>query len=409
MNGKNVKNLRVPYALAVHDEEEEKRVLKVLREHRTNIGIETQEFETKVAKEFGKKYGIMVNSGSSANLIALEILNLPEGSEVITPVLTFSTTVAPLVKKNLIPVFADVKEGQYIIDEDQIEKLITKKTKALMIPLLFGNVPNLEKISKIAKKHKLFLIEDSCDTFAAKFNNKPSGTYSDITTTSFFGSHIITAGGNGGMVMVNDPKLRDRAKVFRGWGRSSSLFSESEDIKLRFKYKIDEIQYDAKFIFEEVGYNFLPSEMGAAFGNAQLKKLPKFRSTREKNFKELIKFFSKYPNYFITPIQEKNVKTQWLAFPLEIREGAPFTRMQITTFLENNNIQTRPVFTGNILRQPGFKKIDKKAPLNYPVAEKIMKNAFVIGVHHGIEQKHLDRIKEVFEDFFSTLKTNSKS
>lgn len=392
--------LRIPYGLSVYDDKELNAVIRVITEHRTNTGIETKTFEEKVAKLFGHKFGVMVNSGSSANLLAFELLNLPKGSEVITPILTFSTTVAPIIQKGLVPVFADVEEGKYIIDVAQIEKLITKKTKALMIPLLLGNVPDMERLSNIAKKYGLFLIEDSCDTLGAQFKNKPTGTYADISTTSFFGSHIITAGGNGGMIMVDDPLFRDRLKVLRGWGRSSSLFSESEDIKKRFSKEMNGIVYDAKFIFEEVGYNFLPSEMGAAFGNEQLKKLDLFRATREHNFKELSRFFKQYQQYFILPEQNRDAQTQWLAFPLTIRKDAPFTRLEITTYLEEHNVQTRPIFTGNILKQPGFKKIASKGPLaGYPNTDFIMKQSFVVGAHHGLEKKHIDRLEALFTDF----------
>lgn len=397
---KTSKSLRVPYGQAVHGKEETKNVVKVLNENRTIAGQDVREFESKVAKIFGKKFGIMVNSGSSANLLAVEVLNLPEGSEVITPILTFSTTVMPLIKAGLIPVFADVRPGEYVIDIDQIEKLITKKTRALMIPLLLGNVPDLERLQKIAKKYKLILIEDSCDTLGATFKGKPSGKYSDISTTSFYGSHIITAGGNGGMVVLNDQKLVDKTKVLRGWGRTSSIFGESEDIKKRFTMKLNNVPYDAKFIFDSIGYNFMPSEIGAAFGLAQLKKLPKFKIIREKNFASLLKFFQKYEKYFILPKQDKRVRTQWLAFPFTIKPDAPFTRLEIVTHLEKNNIQTRPIFTGNIMKQPGFKNINAKMPLkSYENTEDVMKRGFVIGCHHGLEEKHIKKLKETFTSF----------
>jgi len=396
---KIVTNLRVPYALAVHGEEERKKVLAVLDEHRTNLGEETITFENSVANHFGKKHGVMVNSGSSANLLALALLNFPKGSEIVTPLLTFSTTIAPMVQLGLVPVFTDVVEGQYFIDITKIEPLITDKTRAIMVPLLMGNVPNLKEIKKIAKKHGLIVIEDSCDTYGAKYNDKPSSFYSDITTTSFFGSHIITAGGNGGMVLFDDSKLLPKAKMLRGWGRSSSVFSESEDIEKRFAQKIEGIAYDAKFIFGEIGYNFLPNEMGAAFGNAQLEKLPVFRKTREQNFKYLSDFFKKYENFFILPHQDKEVQTQWLAFPLTIRNNAPFTRLEIVTFLEKANIQTRPVFTGNILKQPGFKSIENKNKGNYPVTDAIMERGFVIGCHHGLTKTHLNKLYKTFNDF----------
>jgi len=395
-------HVRITYGLSVYDDLEIKAVVKVLKEHRSNTGRETEEFEEKISKLYAKKYGIMVNSGSSANFLALSILNLPKGSEIITPVLTFSTTVAPLLQHELKPVFVDVEPGKYIINIDQIEKKITKKTKALMIPLLLGNVPDMRKLSKIAKKHNLFLIEDSCDTLGATINGVPTGKYTDISTTSFFGSHIITAGGNGGMLMVNSPKWRNKAKVLRGWGRSSSLFSESEDIRKRFKGKIGSMPYDAKFIFAEVGYNFLPSEMGSAFGNVQLKKLSKFKTIRDRNFRELSNFFRKYKDFFVVPEQTKNTATQWLAFPLTIKDGAPFTRMEITTFLEKNNVQTRPIFTGNITYQPGFKKyFSSYIKEEYPIADEIMKNGFVVGCHHGLSAIHIKRLEELFTEYFN--------
>lgn len=393
-------NLRVPYALSVHGDEERERVIAVLNEHRTNTGKETYEFEERSTKHFGKKYATMVNSGSSANLLAFELLNLPKGSEVITPLLTFSTTVSPLLKKGLIPVFADVDPETYLINVDQIEDLISKKTKALMIPLLLGNVPDMQRLKEIAKKYKLFFVEDSCDTYGAKFRGKPTGAYTDITTTSFFGSHIITAAGNGGMILVNNPRWHIRAKVLRGWGRNSSVFQESEDINKRFAVKLGKIPYDAKFVFSEVGYNFLAPEITAAFANAQLDKLAHFRKTRVRNFFYLHKFFEKHANFFVLPEQREDVQTQWLAFPLTIKKDAPFSRLEIVTYLEQNNIQTRPIFTGNILKQPGFKNIPHRIAYNKcPVTNEIMERGLIIGCHHGMELKHLKKIENTFLNF----------
>lgn len=393
--------LRIPYGQAVHGPEETQAVLDVLNNHRTIMGPETANFEKGVTKLFGKKFGVMVNSGSSANYLAFDILNLAPRSEVITPLLTFSTTVGPIVKAGLIPVFADVTVGKYVINVDQIEKLITKKTRALMIPLLLGNVPDMQRLSIIAKKNNLFFIEDSCDTLGAKYKGKPTGTYSDISTTSFYGSHIITAGGAGGMIMVNRKDWADRLKVLRGWGRTSSLFAESESIEKRFKNKLAGIPYDAKFIFDEIGYNFLPAEICAAFGNAQLKKLSKFKKIRENNFQSLYNFFRNYEQYFILPQQSSKVRTQWLAFPLTIKKNAPFSRIQIVKYLEENNIQTRPIFTGNILKQPGFKNINHRIEKNgCPVTEEIMNRGFVVGCHHGLSLVQVNRLKEVFKTFF---------
>lgn len=399
----NKDNLRIPYGLAVHGMEEEKRVLKVLREHRTIMGREVKEFEDATKKFFGKKFGVMVNSGSSANLLAMELLNAPVGSEIITPVLTFATTVTPIVQKQLIPVFTDVTEGSYTINVNQIEQLITKKTVALVIPLLLGNVPDLNKIVEIARRHKVVVIQDSCDTFGATFTKKPTGEFADIVTTSFYGSHIITAGGNGGMICTNDKKSYERLLMLRGWGRGSSIIQESEDISLRYKGKLNGKSYDAKFIFGELGYNFLPSEIGAAFGNVQLQKLSRFKKTREKNFKMLFTFFEKYSQFFVLPTQMPEVTTQWLAFPLTIKDNAPFSRASIVKFLEKNNIQTRPIFTGNILQQPAFKHIKSRGIENYPIADKVMSNGFLVGCHHGLDEVHINKIKRVVEEFLNTF------
>lgn len=404
---KTKSTLRVSYATALHDDKETERVLKVLNEHRTIMGKETKEFEDRTAKLFGRKFGVMVNSGSSANLLALAILDLPKGSEVITPLLTFSTTIAPLVQKGLIPVFADVEPGKYQINVDHVEKLISKKTKALMIPLLLGNVPDLERLQQLAKQKNLLFIIDSCDTFAASFNKKPVGNYSDIITTSFYGSHIITAGGGGGMLLFDNTQWLDQARILRGWGRTSSIFADSEDISKRFSTKIDNIPYDAKFIFSKIGYNFLPTEISSAFGNAQLDKIKSFKSLRKQNFTRLYKFFLKYTSFFQLPIQDEKVETSWLAFPLTIKEDSPFNRLEIATYLEQNNVQTRPIFTGNILRQPGFKHITHKTlpKYNYQVTNDIMEGGFVIACHHGLKEEHLKKIETVFDTFIDKKKS----
>lgn len=397
---KKIETLRVTHAQSVYDDKELERVVSVIKEHRTLMGREIEEFEARIAKLFGKKYGVMVNSGSSANLIAVELLDLAPGSEVITPVLTFSTTVAPLLKRDLIPVFVDVKRGSYVIDADKVEAAVSKKTKALMIPIMFGNVPNMEKLARIAKKYKLFFIDDSCDALVSKYNGKPTGFFTDISTCSFYGSHVITAGGGGGIVVVNRDEFKNKAKMLRGWGRSSSLFQESESIESRFSRNVDGIPYDGKFIFDSVGYNFLPLEISAAFGNAQLDKLKTFIKIREKNFKYLKKFFDKYPDYFITPVVEKGAKPQWQIFALTIKRTAPFSRLEFVKYLEDNNIQTRPLATGNILRQPGFKNIPHRdSAKEYPQTDQVMEGGLMVGVHQGLTPKHLERLSEVVKQF----------
>jgi CDP-6-deoxy-D-xylo-4-hexulose-3-dehydrase len=347
---------------------------------------------------FGKKFGVMVNSGSSANLLTYEILNMPENSEVITPILTFATTLSPIIKNRLLPVFVDVEPETYIVNIDQIEEAITKKTKALMIPSLLGNVPDLARLRKLADDNNLIFIEDSADTLGATFDGKPTGIFSDFSTTSFYGSHIITAAGEGGMVCCNNKKWEEKCRIIRGWGRTSAL-TESEKLEDRFSIELDKIPYDSKFIFEEIGYNFLPTEISAAFGLVQLKKLKKFSEIRQKNFDNLYSFFSN-SKFFKVPKQLPQVKTSWLAFPLTITFNAPFSRMELVKYLETNNIQTRPIFTGNVLRQPAFKKINyKNIGKEFSVANNIMENSFLIGCNHGLNEKHMEKIKQSFTSF----------
>lgn len=402
---KKKKEIRVSYATTLYGEREIRAAMSVLKRKSGMIvaGELVKRFEKKIARLFGKKHGVMVNSGSSANLLAVELLDLPRGAEVITPALTFSTTLAPIVQKGLVPVFADADPETYQINAEQVEGLISKKTRALMVPSLIGNLPDLAAIRTIAKRHKLFFIEDSCDTVGAQFAGKPTGQYSDISTTSFYSSHIVTAAGGGGMIVLRDPELARRALVAANWGRESTLFGayqKSEDIRKRFAGRIGGIPYDAKFIFSEIGYNFQPSELQAAFGLENLKRLPEFTRRRRANVKKLLAFFRQYEDFFVLPHELPQTKTAWLAFPLTIRRGAPFSRLHITKYLEERNIQTRPVFTGNVLRQPAFRGIKARVRKEgYPVADNIMRNSFLIGCHHGMTPAHFVHLFETLREF----------
>lgn len=391
--------IHVPYGKTVHGEEEIAAVVSVLRRS-TQMGEAVREMEKKISKLFNKKFGIMLNSGSSANYLAIELLKLPEFSEVITPALTFSTTVAPLIKNRLIPVFIDVELDTFNIDVNQIECMISPKTKALMIPNLLGNLPDWKKIRAIANKYSLLVIEDSCDALGAFFAGKSSGFYSDISTTSFYGSHIINCAGNGGMLCVNNPEIAQKAMLLRSWGRSSSLYIESESIPARFQKKIGQMDYDAKFIFEEIGYNLEPSELGAAFGLVQLAKLTENIKKRKQIFASHLNFFSDYKDWFIFPKQLPDVQTAWLAFPLIIKDDAPFNRKDLQIFLESRNIQTRTIFTGNILRQPGFEKIlRRESDAGYAHADQIMRGGILIGSHHGMNAELVQHIYQSFKEF----------
>ena len=379
--------IRVPYGMTVHGEEEIKAVEHVLRTS-TQMGRHVRDFEKKVSSLFHKEYGVMLNSGSSALLLSLEILELPEKSQVITPVLTFSTTVAAILKNNLIPAFVDVEPNTFCIDVEKIEEMITPQTKAMCVPNLLGNIARWPEIRRIADQYDLKLVEDSADTLGGLIAGKPSGFFSDISITSFYGSHIINCAGNGGLLALNNKEMYRKSLLLRSWGRSSSLFIDSENIEQRFNAKLNDVDYDSKFIFEMVGYNFEPSEMGAAFGLVQLKKLNNNIDERIKNFKFLYNFFSTYTDYFDLPLQTPHTKTGWLAFPIVIKETAPFSRKDLQIFLENRNIQTRVIFTGNINVQPGFSNIPKKLNNSgYPCADNVMRGGMLLACHHGLNQE----------------------
>jgi len=396
---------KIYYGKAVYDKKEIKAVINVLKNHSLSLidGKHVKLLEKKVARLFGKKYGLMVNSGSSANLLGLSSFNFKKGSEIITPNLTFSTTVSPIYHLGLIPHFIGVKKNKFISDTDHIEKCINKKTVGLMIPNLLGNIADWKKINSIAKKYKLKVIEDSADTIGYTVNNKNTGKYSDITTNSFYASHIINGAGTGGIVCFNDYKLYERAKLLRGWGRSSATFNESENANKRFNVKISGIDYDAKYIFSDLGYNFLPSEISAAFALEQLKKLKNNINVRERNFKMLKKFFAQYENLFNLPEQYNDVKTPWLAFPLVIKKNNFFKRKDLQIYLEKNNIQTRTIFTGNILRQPILKnRIFKKHRNCNEVADDVMKNGILIGCHQGLTISEINYICKTFKKFINS-------
>jgi len=379
-----------------------KAVSNVLEKGWLTPGRVTAEFENKVARIFGKKFGLFVNSGSSANLLALEALKFPKGSEIITPACTFNTTVAPIIQTGLVPVFIDVELGTYEIKPEDLEKAVSKKTVAVMVPHLVGNFVDLPAIKRFCKRHKLILIEDSCDTIGGKFNGKPSGKWSDVSTTSFYASHLITTGGAGGMLMTDDKKFREKARLFRDWGRGISRHDEKIRSRLA-TFKIGGKPYDSAFVFVERGYNFKPTEMQAAFGLEQLNRLSGFIAARRNNYKKIYSFFKKFEKYFVLPVELPKTQVNWLAFPLTIKDGAPFTRNQLVKYLEDRKIQTRPLFSGNILEQPAYKNIKFRKVGDLKNSKKIMDGAFLIGLHHGLTNRMIVYIEGVFASFLSGL------
>ena len=384
--------MKIYYAKAVYNNKEISAVMKVLKNPTALMnGPAVKKFEKKASNIFGKKYGLMVNSGSSANLLALASFDFKKNSEIITPSLTFSTTIAPIYQVGCIPHFIDVQEKKYIADVSQIEKCINKKTVAIMVPNLLGNIADWKLIFNIAKKYNLKVIEDSADTIGYTYLNKNTGKYSDTVTTSFYGAHLITGAGFGGLVCFNDKKLYDRAKVLREYGRSSATFNESSSVESRFSRKISGIPYDVKYIFSNMGYNFIPSEISAAFALEQLKKLNSIIKIRIKNFEFLNNFFRQYPSIFKLPIQQNKVRTGWLAYPILLKKGIGFSKQDLQIYLEKNDIQTRTIFTGNILKQPIMKnRYYKKHREAHKVSDDVMRNGLLIGCHHGLTKRDLN-------------------
>ena len=394
----------ISYAKTVYGQEEIDAVVKCLNES-TQMGNYARKFEAEIAELFDKKECLYVNSGSSALFIGIEAFDFPNESEVITPTLTFGTSVGCLIKNNLVPVFVDVEPLTYCIDVNEIEKAINNNTVAILAPNLMGNLCDWPEIRKIADKYNLVVIEDSADTLGATINGKSSGAYSDMSITSFYGSHIINCAGNGGALLLNDKKIIEKAKLLRSWGRSSSLFNEkSEAIENRFDVNLDGIDYDAKFVFEAVGYNVEGSEIGAAFGLQQLKKLQKNILTRKNNFKRQCDFFNRHKQYFSNPVETDNINTAWLAFPILINKNAPFSRKDFQIYLEKRNIQTRVVFTGNIIRQPMMKgQKYKTVDQGYPNSDAIMERGVLLPLHHGLTDEMFKRLHKTIAEFIENL------
>ncbi len=396
--------MKISYGKNVYGSLEINAVIKQLKKT-TQMGKSVNNFEKNISKKFSKKYGLMVNSGSSALMLAIKVLDLKEGDEVITPCLNFGTAVSSLMHYKLKPIFVDVDIETLQINIDKIKDKISKRTKLLLIPNLIGNIPDWIKLKKLAKIHKLKIIEDSADTLGAKIFKQSTGHFSDISITSFYGSHVISCAGNGGMLMTNNIQYYKKAKVLRSWGRMSTLIQDSENINKRLNIKLSGVGYDKKFVFSEAGYNFEPSEIGAAFGLVQLKKFPKFSNLRNKNFFLHSRFFKKNKKFFIIPKILKGVYTNFLAYPIILREKINFSRKELQIYLEKNQIQTRPIFSGNILRHPAFSKLmNKTNKINsFKNSDYIMRNGLLIGCHQGLAKKEINYIHQTISNFLKQL------
>jgi CDP-6-deoxy-D-xylo-4-hexulose-3-dehydrase len=395
---------RIDYAGSVHDEREIDAVVEVLRGGATalRIGRNVRAFEQQVAALFGKRRGVMCNSGSSALYLAVELLDLAPGDEVITSAVTFSTDVAPLVRAGLMPVFVDVERDTYNVDVEQIEAAIGPRTRAVLIPNLIGNCPDWDRIRAIADAHGLLVIEDSCDALGATLRGTPTGTRSHVSVTSFALSHIITAAGTGGMVCLDDDVLIDRCLLLRRWGRRSEvqLFGSTKGKDTRFFSDVDGLEYDNLFVFDEIGWNFEPSEIAAAFGLVQLTKLSENLARRQRNFALLHQHFAQYADRFELPRTTDGVDTAWHMFPFLIRPESGVRRSELQQHMEARGVDTRMVWTGNVVRQPAFKGVPHRvAHGDLPNADRVMEQGLILPSNHGIDDDGIAYICATIDEF----------
>ena len=373
-----------PHKFESYGEEEIEAVNKALKDGwLAGFGPYTTEFEAKIAKEFGKKYGVFVNSGSSACLLALASLDLEQGSEIITPALTFSTTLAPIIQLGYTPKFIDSELTTYVPSVQAICDAITSKTRAIMVPNLIGNKMDFDTLRNELMRmgrENIYVIEDSADTITFTED-------SDVSTTSFYASHVITAGGMGGMVMFNKKEHMKRALMYRDWGR---IGDNSENMDERFAHDVDGIPYDYKFLYGVLGYNMKCAEANAAFGLVQLEKFQKFKEIRRNNIERYLYKLRNIPEIILP---DDKIKPNWLAIPLQIED-----RLGLLNFLEDNNIQTRVTFAGNVTRHPAYRKYLQ----DFPVADQVMKNGFLLGAHHGMTTQDVDYVCDKIIEYIET-------
>ena len=376
------------------------------------------EFEKGLKDFFGLKYALTCNSGSSANLIAITSLTshllkdraLKTGDEVITVAAGFPTTVNPILQNNLIPVFVDVELETYNIDTDKIENAISTKTKAIVLAHTLGNPFNIKKVKEICNKYNLWLIEDCCDAFGTTYNNQKVGTFGDIATLSFYPAHHITIG-EGGAVLTNNPILKKAMESIRDWGRDCWCAPGCDNTcNQRFSQKLGDLPegYDHKYIYSHLGYNLKITDMQAACGVSQLKKINKFIEKRKENFIKIKEKLEKFSKYLILPKAQENSDPSWFGFLISVKEKAPFTRNDLVKYLNECKIGTRLLFAGNIIKQPYMKGRNYRIVGDLTNSDFIMNNTFWIGVYPGINNEMIDYIYRIFYKFIEEKRREEK-
>lgn len=411
--GKNKKFIpgksRIPYAGRIFDEKELVNLVDSSLDFWLTAGRYARKLEKQLAEFVGVKHALLVNSGSSANLLAISALTSPllkerrlkPGDEVITTACGFPTTLNPILQNQLNPVILDVELGTYNIDTTKLKKAITKKTKAVFVAHTLGNPFNLEAVLKIARKHKLFVIEDNCDALGSKYKDRFTGAYGDIATLSFYPAHHMTMG-EGGAVLTSDPVLRRALLSLRDWGRDCWCDPGRDNTcRKRFKQQFGKLPYgyDHKYVYSHIGYNLKVTDMQAAIGVAQLKKLKGFIKKRKENFAFLHKSLKKFEKYLLLPQATKNSDPSWFGFPLMVKTPSAFTRDEIVNYLENRGIATRMLFGGNLIKQPAYKGIKMKVVGTLKNTDLVMNDLFWIGVYPGINRLKLKYVIKEIEAF----------
>jgi CDP-4-dehydro-6-deoxyglucose reductase, E1 len=396
----------VPVSGKVFDSSEIEYLVEASLDGWLTTGRFAAEFERDFAAFMGVRCASLVNSGSSANLIALSCLTSPSlgerrlraGDEVITVASGFPTTINPIIQNGLIPVFVDVQLPTYDVDTTQLEAALSERTRAIMLAHTLGNPFDLDSVMAFAGKHNLWVIEDCCDAVGSTYKGRPVGTFGHLATTSFYPAHHITMG-EGGCVLTQSPALRKLAESFRDWGRDCWCDpGKSDTCGRRFGWKLGDLPagYDHKYVYSHIGYNLKATDMQAAVGVAQLKKLPGFMAARRENFRSLYAAVKDLDDIFLLPEATPESAPCWFGFPLAVRKDAPVTRNQVVQLLESRKIATRLLFGGNLLRQPAYRETQRRVIGDLPNTDFVMNNVFWVGLYPGITARMIDYMSETF-------------
>lgn len=409
----------VPVSGKVFDADEVTHLVDASLDFWLTTGRFAKIFEHEFAQFLGLRHAILCNSGSSANLLALSSLTSPKlgmralqtGDEIITVAAGFPTTVNPILQNRLIPVYIDVDLGTYNVNIDQLADAISSRTRGIILAHTLGNPFNVDAVTALVRKHNLWLIEDNCDALGSTYNGQFTGTFGDLATISFYPAHQITMG-EGGCVITDKTKLKTLVESFRDWGRDCWCAPGTDDTcGKRFDWQLGDLPsgFDHKYTYSHLGYNLKLTDMQAAIGVAQLKKLPRFVATRQHNFQYLSEKFAPLEEFFILPKATEKSKPSWFGFPLTIRPNAPFTRNNLVRHLTNKKIGTRLLFGGNLTRQPAYLNQPKRIASPLVNTDQIMENAFWVGVYPGITDPMLDYVTEVIFEYVGQARKGSRS